>query len=467
MATWAAFVRISDMGRRVAGSDRVHADRDQRDAITRAAPPGAHIDWLAPELDVSGGLPLTARPSLRAAIEGIETGRYVGLLVAYQSRLSRNPAVDEEAWQRVERAGGRILFALDPVDNTTVDGRMLRRIKGAMHAAERDRHIEQFARLRTRVVAAGVWQHPIPLGYQRDPATRRLEPGSRAADVRALFRARAAGASIRGLAAAHGLSASGVAGLLRNRVYLGEVRQGDTVNTTAHPPLVSRDLWLQVQHPPGVAPPTKHAEVATGVVFCHGCGTRMTVGGPVDHRVYTCRGVRSGGACPARAAISVHVIHGIVDTIVCGALRLLTDPEGHAAVDVQPLRARLDAAVVERDAFLRGVEAAGLPGDVFAAGARERHDRVIAAERALATALATSDTRGVLRDAVTAWEQLGVEDRNHALRRLLVVVVRRAGGRGGGRGPRVPVEARVRVLQVGAEIGAWPDPDDPLVLWPP
>ena len=45
-----------------------------RPPTSSATPPssGAAVVWLAPELDLSGGLPIEQRPSLRAAIEGVE-----------------------------------------------------------------------------------------------------------------------------------------------------------------------------------------------------------------------------------------------------------------------------------------------------------------------------------------------------------------------------------------------------------
>jgi hypothetical protein len=109
--TWAGVVRISHMGSRKAGAENFHADRDQVALIKRAVPPGDRLKMLPPELNVSGGLPLEQRPSLLAAVEGIEAGRYAGIIVGYLSRLGRNVREQLRTYDRVHAAGGRIIVA--------------------------------------------------------------------------------------------------------------------------------------------------------------------------------------------------------------------------------------------------------------------------------------------------------------------------------------------------------------------
>src|SRR3954468_11333557 len=90
-STWAGVVRVSHMGARKTGADDFHSERDQvaamREAVSKI---GGTLDVLPSAPDVSGGLPLEQRPALRAAVEGVESGRYSGVVVAYQSRLGRD-----------------------------------------------------------------------------------------------------------------------------------------------------------------------------------------------------------------------------------------------------------------------------------------------------------------------------------------------------------------------------------------
>src|SRR4051794_32706658 len=112
-STWAGVVRVSHMGARRSGADDFHSERDQIAAMRQAVEKiGGTLAVLPSELDVSGGLPLEQRPSLRAAVEGVESGLYGGVVVAYQSRLGRDVEQEEAVWRRVEAAGGHILLAL-------------------------------------------------------------------------------------------------------------------------------------------------------------------------------------------------------------------------------------------------------------------------------------------------------------------------------------------------------------------
>ena len=200
---------------------------------------------------------------MRAAVEGVERGRYEGVMVAYQSRLGRDVEIEEGIWRRVERAGGRIVLALDGIDATTVDGKMVRRIRSAINHAERERHAERFENLREWATAAGIWQRrQTPGGYLKDPDTRKLVPDGpvgddglpipgrgRAGEVRAAFQRRGAQESVLILARGLGMTPTGVRRLIANRVYLGELRVGRNVNPAAHPPLVTEDEWAAAQAP--------------------------------------------------------------------------------------------------------------------------------------------------------------------------------------------------------------------------
>jgi DNA invertase Pin-like site-specific DNA recombinase len=241
MDTYAAVVRVSQMGGRKVGSDRFHADQEQLEPIKAwAAMEGVALDVLPPEFGVSGGLPLEQRPSLLRAVEGCESGEYDGLVVAYLSRLGRNVREQLRVWDRVEAAGKRIVVADGSVDTATTHGRMQRTIRAAVDEEQRE---AQGERLNGRVeasVAAGVWQRrQTPLGYRRDPATRRLVPDDRAEDVRRAFRARGAGVALADIAQRLGMTPTGARRLLSNRVYLGELKVGVHHNPAAHAALVT------------------------------------------------------------------------------------------------------------------------------------------------------------------------------------------------------------------------------------
>lgn len=466
------------MGGRKAGADNVHADRDQIDEIQRhAAAVGATVTILTPELNVSGGLPLERRPSLLAAIEGVEAGRYDAICVAYLSRLGRNTREQLKAWDRVEAASGRIIVIRENIDSSTAAGRMHRGILLAIVEHEREQHAERFERLRVWATAAGVWQRrQTPLGYVRDEVTRKLIPSRNADRVRAAFADRIAGKPVSVIARDLQMTPSGVRALLRNRVYLGELRVGEHVNPAAHPPIVAVDVWhaaqaARVTRPPRVA---RHPALLAGVARCAGCGHALARGrGKVE--VYSCAGQHSDGRCPAPAAVTLSLLDAHVERIVLARLAAL---HLRGPVDDKPLR---DATAVRKAAegelavFLRDVRAAGLKAGQFAEGARARADAIDRARR-IEERLLAGRVDGITGDAVEAWGRMNATQRNHVLGRVVeVVLVARAGGRGS----RTPIADRVRVIRHGAGLVdakryrgearpivtvGLPDVDDPRVL---
>lgn len=467
------------MGARKASDPDFRSEREQIEALQDAATRvGAELEVLPSELDISGGLPIERRPSLRAAVEGVEQGRYSGIVVAYQSRLGRDVEQEEAVWRRVEAAGGQILMALDGLDTATVDGKMVRRIKSALNHAERERHIERFANLRRKATEEGIWQaRQTPRGYIRDPTTRRLVPDEQAGVVRDAFHARARGDSISAIAEHLGMTTSGARHLLANRVYLGELHVGDHVNPTAHEPLVTRDEFLAAhavtpsRKPRGTSGPA----LLAGLVRCCGCGHVMSRSRQ-KVQTYTCHGRMSAGRCPAPAAISAGVLEGLVEVIALGELAKLSTraTDDHVAIDAA--RQRLRDTETELATFLAGVSAAGIGEVDFAAAARQRREAIDQARTEFAAVSARSVPK-VDGDPVRLWEVMSVEQRNRLLRGLIeAVLVRRAGGRGN----IVAPADRVRVLAAGAGLVdttwrrggtprpitsiALPDADDPAVL---
>jgi DNA invertase Pin-like site-specific DNA recombinase len=474
--TFAGVVRVSDMHGRKAGADNVHTDREQVEDIQRAVPPGARLDLLPPELDVSGGWPIERRPSLLRALEGVEDGTYAGIVLKAQNRLFRHVEEEEGFWRRIEAAGGEVLLALDPVDNSTADGRMVRRVKSAMNTAERERHAEQFDRRRRVATEAGIWQRrQTPTGYRKDPATRRLVPDNRADEVRAAFHDRGAGASATKLAQRLGMTPSGVRHLLKNRVYLGTLKVGEYVNEAAHEPLVTVEEFEAAQRPVSRPPRSdRPAALLAGLVRCAACGHRMPRARGRSE-TYRCPTYHSGEHCPAPAQVTVGLLDAYVEEIALAELEQLavTARDGR---DADRARLALEQAEQELATYLDAVSAADLGAEAFAAGARKRSEAAERLREDLRAELARRPAIPMVGTGAEVWGSLDAQERNTVLRGLLAaVVVRRAGGRGA----RVALADRVRVFKFGADIDlpprgggkaggivpiALPDLDDPRVL---
>ena len=441
---WAGIVRVSHMGARRSDDTSFHSERDQIKAMEEAVKKaGGSLELLPSELDVSGGLPLEKRPSLKQAVEGVEAGTYGGIVVAYQSRLGRDVEQEEAVWRRVEKAGGQILMALDWIDTASVDGRTFRRIRSAMNAGVREKHVEDFDRLRAKCVEAGIWMaRQTPRGYNKG-TDKRLHPNRDRQAVAKAFRDRGAGVSVSQIARDLGMTTSGVRQLLANRVYLGELKVGRYVNPAAHEPIVDPDTWHAAQRsqprPGRKGPPA----LGAGVVRCAGCGHVMSRTGPEKTRHYSCHRNHSGGRCPQPASIQSGRLDRYLDAY--GRLMLQgLEAESSDTGRAEELRLALTNAERELQAFLSGVEASGVDSGVWGATLSEKAAAVEACRENLDRELAL---RRLPAKGGLDWDEWPVHARNQFLRdTLAAVVVRRAGH------TSIPVAERVRFLLDGYPI---------------
>jgi site-specific DNA recombinase len=472
-------VRVSHMGDRKAGAPNVHADRDQiREVTAEARRMDVPLRILPAELDVSGGLPLKDRPSLRQAVEGIESGKYAGLIVAYLSRLGRNVREQLQVWDRVEAAGATIIVVRERIDTSTPSGRYVRTILAANDERELEEYTERFDRLREWATAAGIWQRrQTPRGYRRDPATRKLVLDDRAEETRRAFLRRGAGETISSLARDLVMTPSGVRALLQNRVYLGELRVGEHVNSNAHPPLVTEEEWLAAQRLAAARPARSRQPVAllAGLVRCASCGHVMSRSSAGRQNLsYACHRHHSAGSCTRPAAITVGALDDHVEEICLAELRKLKATAAGADRDITAARRTLRQAERELAAYLEGVAAAGLEPGQYAEGARKR-SAAVDAERERVVKLLARRPGLVDGDPVKAWRRMNAGQRNRLLRGLIECVIVAPAGRG----KRVALAERVRVIKHGSRLVApyggggvalpirelgLPHPNDPVVL---
>ncbi len=450
MPKWAGIVRVSHMGERVAGSDSFHADADQVAEVEGYASRfGVEVEFLPPELSVSGGLPIERRPSLRAAIEGVESGRYDGLIAANLKRLTRSRS-GLEIWERVEAAGGSVHCAAENLDTSTPNGRFVRDIHLADAVREREEHVDRFERRRQGATAAGVWQRrQTPKGLRRHPETRGLVPDEEAESVRTVFVRIAAGEPVVRVAEELGMTPNGLRYLIRNRVYLGELKVGVHVNPEAHEAIVDEDTFKAANAAlKGRArPPLRRAMAKlAGLVRCAACGHVMTRTTGSKGASYACVRLHSGGRCPSPAAISCRRIEEHVDAAVVPELRRIK-MRSERAGGFLAARKQREAAERSRDAFLDAVRPEDVGAEAYRRTAQRHRDAVEAAqgeERAAKYAEPLSEVAG----AYAGWS---TQDQNTLLRSLLAaVVVRRANQRGG-----IPLDVsdRVRILAGGFDLG--------------
>lgn len=454
------------------GGDSFHADSDQvRDVEAYAERRGASVVFMEPELSVSGGKAIRERPSLLRAIEGVESGEFDGIVVAYLSRLTRSRS-GLEIWERVEAAGGHVHCAAEDLDTSTPNGRFIRDIHLANAVREREEHQDRFEQRRRSAALAGVWAANPPRGYVRDPQTRKLVPGPDAEAVRRAFRDRPS-RSIAKIAGDLAMTTNGVRRMLRNPVYLGVVRVGDTVHEGAHEPLVTVEEWQAAnaswQRPARL--PGREPALLAGIVRCAGCGHVMSRADGVRYAKYRCNRSFGGGQCPAPSSISCGLLDEYVEPLALSAMRRLSVTDVERGGDVERLAANVQRAEEELNAYLVAVSALDNIA-AFQEGAEVRRVALEEARRSLSVVAPASAPQ--IASAVDAWELLSVSERNAVLRDLLeVVLVRRAADGALGRGVNVADRAVVVVAGTGvlpAGVGRgivtvdWPDGDRPGTL---
>ncbi len=286
-------VRVSEKGDRE--DEHFHSPEVQIEAARRwARERGERLAASPiPEIEVSGRLPLSKRPGLLATIEMIE---------------------------RVETAGGEI-FALDHGKLTigTAAQRLSTNMLGSVFQYFAEITGEKVAAAQARAVARGVYPHPkILVGYVRgENGVLVVEPAAAQVVVQA-FRRRDLGASlveIQALLAEHGIerAISGVAWMLRSRMYLGEIHIGELHNTRAHEAIVTdRALFERVQRRSvsrGRQAKSERLLARLGVLRCGTCASRMVINS--DSGSYRC-GDTSANRCRRRAAVKADRVEEMV-----------------------------------------------------------------------------------------------------------------------------------------------------------
>jgi DNA invertase Pin-like site-specific DNA recombinase len=421
------YVRVS----RVGGRENLTSPEDQeRQARAFAASQGLTIGKVLTDLDESGGT--LDRPALVEALRRVEARESGGIVVAYLSRASRDTRQGLELLERVTRAGGSV-YAPNLPNYLTADGKMLTTIQLAVDAGYRERKGEELERAKENAVALGIPINSRPAtGYVKG-ADRRLTPDPVSAPVVvAVFEARTRGAGPAELAEL--LEASGVTtsqgsrtwskeavyGLLRNRVYLGEISYGRDrrfVNVAAHEAIVDLATWQLAQGGARRVMSRERVNLLAGLLRCSGC--RHCLQGTSDahkHRIYRCKRRHAGGICerPARnraEPVEAAVLSDLWEHLPPISARGRRDARGRlallASAAEQERRALAQWASPQMQAEIGDL-------DVYVAGMRDRRERAAAAEARLAAEQRLQRDAHAFPEAQTvreAWDRATVASR--------------------------------------------------------
>jgi len=208
------------------------------------------------------------RPALQRLLADVEAGK-VNVIVVYKvDRLTRSLADFAKIVEALDRHGVSFVSVTQQFNTTSSMGRLTLNVLLSFAQFEREVTGE---RIRDKIAASkrkGIWMGgPVPLGY--DLEARKLVPNTKEAALvckifslylelgcvsrlairlaRENIRSKAwitkAGIRLGGNAFARGA----LYNLLRNRLYIGEIRHRDQWYTGEHRGIVPRELWDKVQ----------------------------------------------------------------------------------------------------------------------------------------------------------------------------------------------------------------------------
>lgn len=266
------------------------------------------------------------REQIRRLMQELQRGDLV--LCDKLDRWSRDPEFTYRSMREVREAGARVYFVGESLDPSTPEGDSMLNMRVLMAREEHKRIRLRTVGTRKLLRNQGLYaEGAVPLGYKRQLARgqRGIEKNVLVVDQPAaaialrLFKAAAAGASLdrlqtlaRELWDAKKWDRRTIHMMLRNRLYLGEVKDARGVWIKAkHPALITPELFARVQTGlterrkggPRIKENSRTRDwILRGYAWCAECGKRMVSAYSGEHIYYKCRYRCGASHVPVRQA---------------------------------------------------------------------------------------------------------------------------------------------------------------------
>ena len=458
------YVRVSQVRGRE-GESFISPDV-QRERIAAHAAAGNHVvvEWIE-DLDEPGSK--WGRPGFQRALEAVEQGAADGIAVAKLTRFSRSVAGAARALERLEAAGGVLLAADLGMDTSTPTGKLMRNVMMALAEFELDLVRENWQAATSKAIARGVYiAGKTPIGYVRGEDGRLVVDPEGKQAVRYIFAARARGESWRTICEeldrehpqANGATwtPQRCQWIVRNRVYLGEARQGSIVNADAHDALVSRVEW-EAARPDGTRREWRgEPRMLSGIARCASCGYALRRDYTrADFARYACGGRKAQGVCSHPVTIGADRLDAFVEEVFLA--RLASEPVRLEAVPMEDSLAeaveQLEQAEAELETFRSLNLATVLGAESFEAGIRERAEAVNRARERVAELRRLQPAPVLSAELAEEWPSLSSRERRElisvAMRAVLISPAL-------SRGSRRPVAERARIVWQGDDLPELP-----------
>jgi DNA invertase Pin-like site-specific DNA recombinase len=449
------YVRVSQVAERDQ-DDSLRSPDQQRDAIKAYVKAHGHtVTFLEPDLDESGKS--LDRPRFREALDLVRTKQADGVIAAKLDRLTRRVGDLGKLLDLAEKEKWNLIAVDLGLDASTANGKLVWNILASVAEWELDVRRTSWNVSVAGAIEDGKHIGPLPIGYQRrDEVEPQYHPvsgelirdGRLVVDAKvapvilAAFRMRASGGSWLEIAdfltesdvlpnprknkktgklvQSRRWSRTGVKGMLSNRVYRGEVRNGAYANENAHEAIVDEETFEAATKSRFYNPRTGSIAAQgflTTLVRCSGCGHRLSVTGTSSKREdgqrrasYFCRGHHAvGDECDARAVAQVNVVDAHVETVLVRALRS-GDPRVASFTKIGELMALAIATYTDAKANLDAILSAPAStreklGDRYWTEVEKKQAATEAAQVGFSEALRMSET--------IAWKTITKPDGTH------------------------------------------------------
>lgn len=309
------------------------------------------------------------RPQMSQLIAAIETGDVRRLVVYSLDRLTRRMLHFQELLKLFELHSVTLAVVNDPSFSDNATGRLMANIIAAANEFQLDLTKERMADMRAAYKRDGKRvAGRVPFGYRTDPVTKQLvvneEQARRVHDFFALAAGGSRPSDLAGLAnlqswpdqrgATGKWTARRILKLLNNRVYIGEILNGNLTLPGAHQAIVSVTVFNEVQNllasrrtsdtkpRPKTNPSSRVHSYLSGKLICGQCSRPMSTSishrGPIRYIYYRCRS-DSGGKprCPG-----VNVGAYWLEQFIASAIANIDDPKSGIPIAMREQWCQLD-----------------------------------------------------------------------------------------------------------------------------
>lgn len=409
--------------------------------------------------DGVSGRKWATRPGVVSALEAVETHKADVVVVWKWSRLSRNRMHWAIAADRIDKAGGRIESATEPIDTATAAGRFNRGVMLEMAQFESDRIGEQWTEVHQYRRRQGLpptggsrfgYLRDEQGNYHPDPETapilvemyRMYLSGKGAAHITRIINGRGilrAGKLWTYQAVLSVLDAGFGAGVLAKTRKVGARAWDRDYAPGAHEPVIDAETWAAYlaarRKRSGTKQPRARRYLLVGMLRCLDCGGSMSGYTEGGIPMYRCSRASQTYNPDIRR---VHIRAFIVEQKVEEWLFTLADEINAEPAAHETRVAELDAAAVfERRSLERRLERAEqrirtltlrladdtIPADVYKTATAECRDEIDACNARLAelapNPIARDAAKELPHDLRELWPTLTIEQRSNILRTVL------------------------------------------------